>query len=386
VARPEALDDDSFDALAAELRRWFESWPEGSGRGPAESPFDALALRVYDFQLRHNPVYRRFAEARGRGAHRVSKWREIPPVPTRAFKELPLRSVPPGDVERVFRTSGTTAGRGRRGEHHVASLDLYRAASVPNLRAHLCPELEPGERRPLLSLLPSPRDVPDSSLSAMVGFAADAWGAAGSGWFVDAERGLRTTAFQEALDAAVSGGVPVLVAGTAFSYVHWLDAVDAGEGRAVRLPEGSSVLETGGFKGRSREVSRETLYGGIQEIVGVPLRRIVNEYGMTELLSQFYEPVLSEPARPAALADRFHRPPPWVRTRVLDPVTLEEVDDGEPGLLCHLDLANLGSVAAVLTEDEGVRAGDGFRVRGRVRGAEPRGCSLAMEEIERAAR
>lgn len=385
MASGEALDGSAFAALAADLRDAFESWRGESTATVGGGVFDALALRVYAFQLRHNDVYRRFAEARGRTLDRVRDWRDIPPVPTRAFKALPLRSVPAGAVERVFRTSGTSAGRERRGEHHVASLDLYRSASLPNLRAHLLPGLEPGERRPILSLLPAPGEAPDSSLSAMLGFATEAWGAPGSGWFVDPERGVRTKAFQRALDAAASGAVPVLVAGTAFSFVHWIDAVDAGEGRPVRLPGGSSVLETGGFKGRSREVSRAALYGGIERAFGVPLRRIVNEYGMTELLSQFYEPVLAEPGRSAALADRFHRPPPWVRSRVLDPTTLEEAEAGEPGLLCHLDLANLGSVAAVLTEDEGVRVEGGFRVRGRMRGAEPRGCSLAMEEIGRAA-
>jgi len=180
VASVEAHGRVSFEALAAELRAAFGSWPAESGKTGGERPFEALALRVYDFQLRHNDVYRRFAEARGRTLDRVRDWRDIPPVPTRAFKELPLRSVPAGSVERVFRTSGTSAGRERRGEHHVASVDLYRASSLPTLRAHLLPELEPGGRRPILSLLPSPREVPDSSLSAMLGFATEAWGASGS--------------------------------------------------------------------------------------------------------------------------------------------------------------------------------------------------------------
>jgi hypothetical protein len=107
---------------------------------------------------------------------------------------------------------------------------------------------------------------------------------------------------------------------------------------------------------------------------------MVNEYGMTEMLSQFYEPVLRD-ERAHALSGRWHVGPPWVRTRVLDPATLDPVDPGEPGLLAHLDLANLDSVAAILTEDIGVAVHDGFRLLGRNQGAEPRGCSLAMEEL-----
>jgi hypothetical protein len=161
-------------------------------------------------------------------------------------------------------------------------------------------------------------------------------------------------------------------------------------------------METGGFKGRSRTVSREDLYGGLENLFGVPRAFIVNEYGMTELLSQFYEPVLAggggwsptasgegrteiwtEEQEPSGgrLSERFHRGPPWVRTRVLHPLTLEPVPAGETGVLAHLDLANLGSVAAVLTEDIGCLVPGGFRLQGRSPGAEPRGCSLAMEDF-----
>ena len=111
---------------------------------------------------------------------------------------------------------------------------------------------------------------------------------------------------------------------------------------------------------------------------------MVNEYGMTELLSQYYEPApwLEENED---LAARRLLPPPWMRFQVLDPLTLAPVAEGEPGLLCHFDLANLGSVSAVLTEDMGQRDGEGLKLLGRAPGAEPRGCSLAMEELLSAA-
>ena len=171
------------------------------------------------------------------------------------------------------------------------------------------------------------------------------------------------------------------------------------------MPEGSRIMETGGYKGRARALAREDLYRGLTEAFGVPARRIVSEYGMTELLSQFYEPVLAETggegdrseavgggggsgwdqvgrARDAgAVTGRFHRGPPWVRTRILDPLTLGEVPEGTPGLLAHVDLANLGSVSAILTEDMGRRVPGGFQLVGRSQGAEPRGCSLAMEDF-----
>jgi hypothetical protein len=98
---------------------------------------------------------------------------------------------------------------------------------------------------------------------------------------------------------------------------------------------------------------------------------------MTELLSQMYEPVLRE----GPSASRRHVPPPWLRVRALDATTLEPVPAGSPGLLCFFDLANAGSVSHVLTEDMGTVSADGLRLQGRVAGAEPRGCSLALEEF-----
>ncbi|MDT8370141.1 MAG: hypothetical protein RQ745_13115 [Longimicrobiales bacterium] len=348
--------------------------------GPLDRPlddarFDALAREVFEHQLATNPVYRRFCEARGVRPGKWPGWRDVPAVPTRAFRELDLISGPRDRVERIFRTSGTTGGTERRGRHSILSLDLYRALSVPWCVANLVPELAPGGAIPILSLIPSVDDAPDSSLATMVGFLLDAIGDPASVTLVRPERGIDDDALRLALDAFAGIEAPVLVVGTAFAWVHLIDRLDA-LGRAFTLPEGSRAMETGGFKGRSREVPRAHLYREIARVTGMPVDRIVNEYGMTELLSQFYEPVLREPGSP-----RRHLPPPWMRTRVLHPDTLAELPEGERGIVQHLDLANLGSVAAVLTEDLARAVGDGFEIVGRRPGAEARGCSLAMEEL-----
>ena len=141
-------------------------------------------------------------------------------------------------------------------------------------------------------------------------------------------------------------------------------------------------METGGFKGAGRAVTRAELYERLAEATGLPAGRIVSEYGMTELLSQLYEPVLSE--GPGATGT--HVPPPWLRVRALDPVTLEEVEPGQEGLLSYFDLANAGSVCHVLTEDVGSVLRGRVRLTGRAAGAEPRGCSVAMDELMSAAR
>lgn len=341
-----------------------------------EADFDDLARRVSEHQWERNPALARFCEARGVRPGSWSSWRALPPVPARAFRERGL--VSRGAAEVVFRTSGTTGGATERGEHRIPDLSLYHASLLPNFQAHLLPD---GVRLRMISLIPSPREVPDSSLSHMIGVVEEEL-ASETGYFVGKDGRLDERGLRSALREAETVGAPVLVVGTAFAFVHLLDAL-LSDGTRFRLPPGSRVMETGGFKGRTRSVPRKQLYEAIDARLGIPPARIVNEYGMTELLSQFYEPVLSGGAR-------LHRPPPWVRTRVLDPATLDTLPPGREGLLCHFDLANLGSVCCLLTEDLGVEPpgaeGEGFRVLGRNPGAEPRGCSLAMDDLMTAVR
>ena len=344
--------------------------------------FEELAREVFRHQFASNPVYAAYCRGRGRMPESVRSWRDVPPVPATAFKRIDLYSGLPGDAsppEVVFETSGTTRGTEARGRHPVADLSLYREASVPWFGVHLIPEDAP---LPILALVPSPEAAPASSLSRMMGFVMDRWGTEGSAFLADPESGVDHGRVASALDAVVADDRPALLMGTAFAWVHWLERVGR-DGTRVALPEGSRLMETGGFKGRARAVPRTELYGALTEALGIPDGRIVNEYGMTELLSQMYEPHLAtgEPA------SRRHVAPPWLGLQVLDPETLAPLDVGEPGLLAFFDLANVASVSAVLTEDVGRVDGDGALVlEGRTPGAEPRGCSLAMEDLLEARR
>jgi hypothetical protein len=140
-------------------------------------------------------------------------------------------------------------------------------------------------------------------------------------------------------------------------------------------------MDTGGFKGLDRELTREELHGRIEAVTGIGRSMMIGEYGMTELLSQLYEPVLES----GAGVSGSYVPAPWLRVRALDPVTLADVPEGTPGLLAFYDLANAGSVCHVLTEDLGSVSQGRVHLQGRVPGAEPRGCSIAMDELLSAA-
>lgn len=364
--------DAAGDALRQELLRLFA---RGVEEPLSEREFDDYARRIFSWQFDRNAPYAAFCRRRGVTPDTLKSWRELPAVPTLAFKEIPLLSGDPDQVEVVFRTSGTTRGPERRGEHRLLDVSLYEAALAPMFAAFVLPD---QARIPLLSLVPPPRLLPDSSLAYMIRTVMDRFGAEGSDWFADLENGLHV---ERLVDTLRNAQGPVALLGTSLAFVHLIDALRSSKTR-LRLPKGSRIMDTGGFKSRSREVSPRGLRDDYAEWLRVMPHRCVNEYGMTELTSQFYDATLRAggtwpPERKVA--------PPWMRTLAADPETLAPLPRGTRGVLRHVDLANLSSVIAVQTEDEGFETEDGCVLLGRAPGAEPRGCSIAADLLLEAA-
>ena len=372
-------------ARDADLRTELLGLFDGGAAGPLpDAEFNALAMRVFAHNVETVPAYAGYVRARGRGPESIGHWTEIPAVPTAAFKELALRDGT-CDVERVFRTSGTTRGPERRGEHHVCDLGLYRASLRATFEAYVLPA---GERLRTFSLMPPAPSLPDSSLAYMIGDVLHAFGADGSDVFADAD-GLDYAGIDGAVAAAAEEGEPVMLLGTSSAFTRWLDHL-SDAGRSFVLPVGSRLMDTGGYKGHGRRLDPTELREAYRERLALPAWACVNEYGMTELLSQYYDAGLRdrmssdrEPAgdrvKQAAGSDALKRGPGWLRSVAVDPETLDPLPAGETGLLRHVDLANLHSVAAVQTEDLGRLEDDGLVVEGRVAGATPRGCSIAMD-------
>jgi hypothetical protein len=344
---------------------------------PESASFEELALAAFAWQLERVEPLRRLCERRGISPRTVTDWRQVPLVPTAAFKTLTLAAAP---ALETFRSSGTTGGeRGEeRSVHHHPFPDLYRAvidASFPRFCLPFIGASGAGGKLPILSLIPTREQLPDSSLSFMADHILARWGSPESATAFGS-RGVEAAPARSWAGGRQRAGKPVLVLATAFALVQWLDALER-LGLKFRLPAGSAIFETGGFKGRTTEVAREDLLARLQAWTGVPPSSVVREYGMTELTSQCYTGALlgEDP-------DLF-RAPHWVRVRILDPETLQELPAGTPGLIALFDLANLGSAVHLLTEDLGVAEGEGFRLLGRAAGAELRGCSLVVEELAR---
>lgn len=341
-------------------------------RDPAE--LAALELAVFRRQYDRCAPFRRLCEAAGVGRD-ADDPDAIPAVPTEAFKEMRIACFDPTEGEIVFRTSGTSEGR--PGLHAMPTTELYDAAAMPWLAAHLLPDLgKPGAPARGISLTASPENAPASSLVHMIA-------TAGRTFALPIEYAPDPAEARRALRGAAAAGEPTIVFATAFSLVALLDALDAG-GETIALPPGSRVMETGGYKGRSRRVEKNRLYEWTEAALGVPARAIVNEYGMTEMSSQFHDSTLRDPDGPDSRVPpdaRAKTPPPWVRSTAVDPTTLAPVAPGEVGVLRHVDLANLDSCAFLQTADAARALGGGrFALLGRMDEAPPRGCSLDYED------
>ena len=343
-----------------------------------EDQFDHLASALFALQFARVEPYRRFCETRGVRPDKITHWTEIPPVPTEAFKERDISSLPPCERTTIFRSSGTTAQRPSRHFHSAESLAIYESSILPWFKQHLLPD---RERFQFISLTPPPGLVRDSSLVHMLGTVQREFGSAetrftgtidaAGAWVLD--HGAALTALRSAIDAQRS----LAILGTAFSFVHLLSLLSLRD-VCLRLPVGSRVMETGGYKGRSRALPKAELHAHITRHLGVPASHIVCEYGMSELSSQAYDCVAGyHPSglNASTLQRTFHFPP-WARVRIVSPETGRQVGEGETGLIQVYDLANVWSVMAVQTEDLGIRRGDGFELLGRAALAEQRGCSL----------
>ena len=377
---------DDFRSLADDLKAVFRGWAPGTDRD--EDWFGGRALRCFRHQYRGIGAYRRYCDRRGRTPETVADWRDVPPVPTAAFRSVPLIvGDDPSLAEAEFRTSGTSRGGAGRGRHFVRDLELYRSSLEPPFRHHVLAGPERGAAADrgvrVLSLLPSFDEAPNSSLCWMADAVIDRFGDAGSASVArgpaalarggdDPGRALDWDEARERVEDARRTGVPVMVLATTLAVAEWTDRL-AARGERLDLPPGSRLMDTGGAKGREG-LHRDDVVAAVDDRLGIPPREVVNEFGMTELLSQRY-------ARSAGPRAGWLEGPPWLRTRALDPVSLEEAPEGETGILCHHDLANAGSVSVVLTEDLG-RVRDG-RVEhlGRSAGSPPRGCSLATAEL-----
>ncbi|MGE8077369.1 long-chain fatty acid--CoA ligase [Peribacillus loiseleuriae] len=338
----------------------------------SDDAFNEHALQLFSYQYQNNLPYRTFCFQKRKTPRVVKSWRDIPAVPINAFKEVSLSSTKTEEAEAVFMTSGTT--KGIRGKHYHPTLDVFDQSMIFNFKKRFMKETE---KIRMGILFPTEIEMPNSSLAHYLALGLREFGTEDSHYLIT-ESGVNMGRLLKELDHAEKTGKPYALLGASFSFVHMFDELKR-MGKTFILPKGSKILDTGGYKNQSKELSLDEFYELLSTFLGVDRSECINMYGMTELSTQFYDHGnLSVPSVKSG--------PHWIRTRVINPLTGEEVPKGERGVLVHCDLANFNSITTILTEDLGVEVDDGFLLLGRVQGTEVKGCSLAVDEFLKAAK
>lgn len=305
------------------------------------------ALKVFEYQYAHCRPYRQFCDYLGRDPERVKQLEDIPFMPVELFKEHRLIS-DQKFAAITFRSSGTTGSV--PSEHFVADPSLYELSFTLGFEKYY------GSLNDyvILGLLPSYLERNDASLVYMVDRWIRASGDTRSGFYLDDLAGLRQMVFQ--LEAE---NQPYLLIGVSFAL---LDLAELGP-----LPvKKGIIMETGGMKGRRKEMIRTELHAELQKAFG-PIA-IHSEYGMTELLSQAY----------SKGAGRFTAPP-WMKILTRQPNDPFHYHSGGTGGVSVIDLANYYSCSFIATQDLGRVYADGsFEILGRFDQSDLRGCNLMV--------
>ncbi|TVT38534.1 long-chain fatty acid--CoA ligase [Hymenobacter setariae] len=310
---------------------------------------EAAALRLYAYQAEHCPPYAAYLAALG-PREPVTRMTDIPFLPIEFFKTHDVRTDPAEwQPQEEFRSSGTTLQQ--RSRHLVREPALYRANAARIFEA----AYGPLTSWTFLGLLPSYLEQGESSLVAMVADFAQRSGQTQEAFFLRDHAGL----LRALGEAKAQPGRRVMLFGVTYALLDLAAEV----GAAPEL-QGITVLETGGMKGRRREMIREELHQELQQAFGpAPIH---SEYGMTELLSQAYSP-----------GDGLFYAPPQLQVLLRDPADPFSVgEDRVDGAINVIDLANVDSCAFIETKDLARRHANGaFEVLGRMDNSDIRGCS-----------
>jgi hypothetical protein len=309
-----------------------------------EGNLEATAIEIFRFQYDNNPVYKAYSDAIGTHPGSVSKIDQVPFLPIRFFKSHTIQTTP-FSPEVVFESSGTTGSISSR--HFIKDLSFYKESFTRGF------ELFYGNISDycIIGLLPSYLEREHSSLVFMVNDLIHNSGHPQSGFYLDEWEKLSLV-----LRQLEEKRQKTLLIGVTFALLDF----------AERYPmplKHTTIMETGGMKGRRKELIREEVHAFLKNAFAMPV--IHSEYGMTELLSQAY-----------SAGNGIFQCPPWMKIMVRDeedPLTLSS----SGGAINIIDLANVYSCSFIATDDAGRLHADGkFEVLGRMDNSDLRGCSL----------
>ena len=310
--------------------------------------FDELALEIFHFQAAHNQVYAKYISLLNFDIQNVKKIEDIPFFPIQFFKNYSIKT---GNwpTETIFTSSGTSGDS--TSSHHVKDLFYYKKNTELGFEKFYG---QPSEYC-VLALLPSYLERAGSSLIFMADHFIQLSHHPSSGFFLD-----NTDQLLRVLDEVKKGKTPTILLGVSFALL------DLAEQYPADL-EGITIMETGGMKGRRKELTRLELHAILEK--GLNVNTIHSEYGMTELYSQAY-----------SKGNGLFQPAPTLKVlsrEITDPLSLS--NNEKTGVLNMIDLANFNTISFIATEDLGRVYDDGsFEVLGRLDNSDIRGCNLLL--------
>ena len=312
----------------------------------SESDFNKSAIEVFHFQVNRNRVYREFVNALSINPERIKHYCEIPFLPISFFKSHHVISGG-GDPEMTFLSSGTTGMTKSR--HQITEMSVYRQSILAGFNLFFGKVSDYS----ILGLVPTPEENPASSLGYMVDFLMTKAHPREKNFYLK-----NFPALAKKISEQINGHRKVMLIGLTSALLEFSEQYPGNY-------NGMIIMETGGMKGKRKELVREELHGLLCSNLRV--EKIYSEYGMTELLSQAY-----------SKGEGLFFSPPWMKILIRDtndPLSL--LTGNRTGGVNIIDLANFNSCSFIATQDLGRgRAGSGFEVLGRFQDSDIRGCNL----------
>ncbi|MFA5712667.1 MAG: acyltransferase [Bacteroidales bacterium] len=316
----------------------------------SQEGFNSLAIKIFNYQARYCKPYAQYLSLLGLSPSNIEQIEQIPFLPIVLYKDHDIKSFD-GKAEALFTSSAT--GGTTPSKHWVKSLELYRKSFIRSFELSLGSPQEWA----IAALLPSYLERENSSLAYMVKELIALSNNSHSGFYLYNFKEL-----QQNLTLLQQQGVKTLLIGVTFALLEFIEKFE------IESPT-LTVIETGGMKGRGREIERAQLHNRLlQSFRGAT---IGSEYGMAELLSQGW-----------AVGGDLFTPPPWMRVAIRDLNNpFHYMKSGKEGGINIIDLANIYSCSFIESEDRGVAFGNSsFKVLGRIESAPLRGCNLLLED------
>ncbi|MHC1779942.1 MAG: acyltransferase [Bacteroidales bacterium] len=309
-----------------------------------------IALEIFRYQAINCPPYAEYIHLTGNDPDQVKDPEQIPFLPISIFKN---REVITGNkpTQKLFTSSSTTGMIPAR--HYVTDLDIYEESFKRAFRMFLG---EPSDYT-ILALLPSYLEREGSSLVYMADRLIKDSGSTASGFYL-----YNFSELYDTLCILKAKQSRTILLGVSFALLEFAERFN------LVFPE-LTIVETGGMKGRGKEVSRNELHKAIKSGFGV--KNVWSEYGMAELMSQAW-----------SQGEGLFKTPPWMDIQIRDLLNpFKRVNEGITGGINIIDLANINSCSFIETEDLGVKeAGNTFSVLGRIQNSELRGCNILLEK------